>query len=175
MPSEAKFSVQQRYVLGLMIFVIYVMSAVYRSGFPLILTQMVYIPNSGTNSSSPNHPNDELICPMRHSTPKYETTILNDIKIGDIDNRYQWSQEFQGIILSSMFWGNIVSKIPGGSFISYNIDSFEEFIVSNSTYSRWHLSAAVWRENSFIDCGFFVGNCAVRHTASSRLWWVCCI
>lgn len=29
-------------------------------------------------------------------------------------NRYQWSQEFQGIILSSMFWGNILSKLPGG-------------------------------------------------------------
>lgn len=75
MSSQTDFLVQQRYVLGAMIFVIYGMSAVYRSGFPLILTQMVYIPNSGSNSSSSDS-NGELICPIRHSTPKNETTKL---------------------------------------------------------------------------------------------------
>lgn len=126
-------SVQQRYVLGAIIFIIYAMSAVYRSGFPLIFTQMVYLPNVGSNRSS-NKSNGELICPIGHSTAKNETTnsvrikillakncllifclfILNHIKIDAIGNRYQWSQEFQGIILSSMFWGDIVSKLPGG-------------------------------------------------------------
>lgn len=52
------------------------MSAVYRSGFPLILTQMVYIPNSGSNSSSTDS-NGELICPIRHSTPESETTTTS--------------------------------------------------------------------------------------------------
>lgn len=68
---------QQRYVLGLMIFVMYGMSAVYRSGFPLILTQMVFIPNSGSNSSTSSDSKGELICPIRHLTPKNETTSLN--------------------------------------------------------------------------------------------------
>ena len=65
--------VQQRYILGAMIFIIYGMSAVYRSGFPLILTQMVYIPNSGSNSNSSDS-NGELICPIRRSTPKNVTS-----------------------------------------------------------------------------------------------------
>lgn len=63
------FLVQQRYILGVMIFIIYGMSAVYRSGFPLIFTQMVYIPNSGSN-----HSNGELICPIRQSTPKNDAS-----------------------------------------------------------------------------------------------------
>lgn len=69
---KTEFRVQQRYVLGAMIFLIYGMSAVYRSGFPLILTQMVYIPNSESNNNSSDS-NGELICPIRHSTPKNTT------------------------------------------------------------------------------------------------------
>lgn len=65
--------IQQRYILGAMIFIIYGMSAVYRSGFPLILTQMVYIPNSGPNSNSSDS-NGELICPIRQTTPKNHTS-----------------------------------------------------------------------------------------------------
>lgn len=70
-PVECR--VQQRYILGAMIFIIYGMSAVYRSGFPLILTQMVYIPNSESNGNS-SVSNDELICPIRQSTPKNTTS-----------------------------------------------------------------------------------------------------
>lgn len=71
--SQTVFLVQQRYILGAMIFIIYGMSAVYRSGFPLILTQMVYVPNSASNSSSSNS-NGEMICPIRHSTSKNDTS-----------------------------------------------------------------------------------------------------
>lgn len=71
--TQTIFLVQQRYILGVMIFIIYGMSAVYRSGFPLIFTQMVYIPNSGSDSIS-NDSYGDLICPIRHTTPKNDTS-----------------------------------------------------------------------------------------------------
>lgn len=78
--SQTGFQLQQRYVLGAMIFIIYGMSAVYRSGFPLIFTQMVYIPNAGSNNGSSDS-NGELICPIRHSTAKNEATSSVRINI----------------------------------------------------------------------------------------------
>lgn len=32
-------------------------------------------------------------------------------------NRFLWSQKLQGVIVSSFFWGNIVSQIPGGVLV----------------------------------------------------------
>lgn len=38
-------------------------------------------------------------------------------KVGDNSNRFQWSQQLQGIILSSFFWGYILFEIPGGILV----------------------------------------------------------
>lgn len=58
-----KFEVQQRYVVGTMAFLVLALIYSLRMCFPLILTQMVYIPNvdmDGTTIES----NGELICPI---------------------------------------------------------------------------------------------------------------
>lgn len=39
------------------------------------------------------------------------------LKIADGGNRFQWSQQLQGLILSSFFWGYILSEIPGGILV----------------------------------------------------------
>lgn len=41
----------------------------------------------------------------------------SSFQIADNADRYQWSQELQGAILSSYHWGNLVSQIPGGMLV----------------------------------------------------------
>lgn len=88
-------------------------SFVLRMNFPLLLTQMVYIPNLDTNNNESDLAG-ELVCPIRSSRPRNETSILvrnisgykmqskllflNHFQIVDNNNdRYQWSQELQGM------------------------------------------------------------------------------
>lgn len=138
MSSQTGFLVQQRYVLGLMIFVIYAMSAVYRSGFPLILTQMVYIPNSGSNSSSTDS-NGELICPIRHSTPKSETTTTSlSVNILSTKNWILFACLFnfnENAFLNQDWWHwqslSVVARVSGYNFV---IDVLGKYLIENS---RW--------------------------------------
>lgn len=39
------------------------------------------------------------------------------MKAADNSNRFQWSQRLQGIILSSFYWGYILTEIPGGILV----------------------------------------------------------
>lgn len=86
------FQVQQRYVLCAVLFLSLGVTFTLRMIFTLILTQMVYIPNVDLNNSS------------------YSSSNSND-------GRYQWSQELQGIILSSFSWGNLFSQLPSGILV----------------------------------------------------------
>lgn len=66
---------QQRYVVVVMMFLSMTFTFLLRMSFPIVLTQMVYVPN--INSSSPMNAtasNDELICPI-------ENHMLNDTTI----------------------------------------------------------------------------------------------
>lgn len=53
--------------------------------------------------------------------PPYEDELIaiqNDQPIPTVvsvtSERYDWSQELQGLILSSFYWGYVVSHVPGG-------------------------------------------------------------
>lgn len=123
-----------------------------RMSFPIVLTQMVYIPNTNSSSSinATTDSNSELICPVKNhmlnSTtndpdPMVSFSVIYSIKIElifakknnsivhtffvywsytwqtDKHERYQWSQQLQGVVLSSFYWGNILSEIPSSILV----------------------------------------------------------
>lgn len=76
------------------------------------ITQMVYVPHAHENGSIITN---EDVC------PPYEdelNAINNDQPIPTLisvtGEKYDWNQELQGLILSSFYWGYIVTHIPGG-------------------------------------------------------------
>lgn len=75
------------------------------------ITQMVSLPHANENGSIISNPD---VC------PPYDDEILaikNDQPfptIGSATERYDWSQELQGLILSSFYWGYILTHVPGG-------------------------------------------------------------
>ncbi|XP_055326919.1 putative inorganic phosphate cotransporter [Sitodiplosis mosellana] len=107
--------VQQRFVLATMMFLALGVTFAIRISFSLVLTQMVYIPNANANANNGTaDPNGQQICPIKdESTSPNQTTS----SVGDNSNRFQWSQQLQGIILSSFFLGYILSEIPGGILV----------------------------------------------------------
>lgn len=71
----------QRYVLAAMIFWFLAIIYALRIGFPLILTQMVYIPNVDVNSDTIEG-GGELICPVDkdiYSRPQNETSESDQV------------------------------------------------------------------------------------------------
>lgn len=45
--------------------------------------------------------------------PAGNETIVDDDEQGNTDAIYEWSEALQGVILSSFYWGYIVTHIPG--------------------------------------------------------------
>lgn len=107
------FQVQQRYVLAVNIFLTFGMTFALRMCFTLLLTQMVYVPNTNIINNNTIDINDELTCPIQYSRPKNESFLVHESSSETKSDRYLWSQKLQGVIVSSFFWGNLVSTIPG--------------------------------------------------------------
>lgn len=61
-------AVQQRYVVVVMMFLSMTFTFLLRMSFPIVLTQMVYIPNINSSSSmnATTDSNSELICPVKN-------------------------------------------------------------------------------------------------------------
>lgn len=74
------FSVQQRYVLAVMMFFGLGVTFALRLSFSLVLTQMVYIPNANNKTADSN---DELVCPI-----KYEYTSQNETAISSVRKKF---------------------------------------------------------------------------------------
>lgn len=66
--------VQQRYVLASMMFIVMGVAFALRISFPLLLTQMVYIPNLNSNNDT-NQTKDGLSCPVKHTSSQNNTTV----------------------------------------------------------------------------------------------------
>lgn len=64
---------QQRFVLTGVLFLALGVNFTLRMIFPLILTQMVYIPNAGSDNNTSSS-NGELICPIRYDPPAKDET-----------------------------------------------------------------------------------------------------
>lgn len=137
---------QQRYVVVVMMFLSMTFTFLLRMSFPIVLTQMVYIPNINSSSSinATTESNNELICPVKNHMlnnttidpdPLVSFSVIYSIRIKeqfaqfycsllfhltfqtDKHERFQWSQKLQGIILSSFYWGNILSEIPSSILV----------------------------------------------------------
>lgn len=67
------FQVQQRYILAANLFLTFGVACALRMCFSLILTQIVYVPNTGANVHESNI-SDELTCPIKYSRSHNGTT-----------------------------------------------------------------------------------------------------
>ncbi|XP_046627283.1 putative inorganic phosphate cotransporter [Neodiprion virginianus] len=92
--------VQQRWVFAVMGCLAITVSYAMRITLSLAITQMVTTVESSSNSTTV----DENTCSGTVSASSNSNT-------GDT---YEWDEYTQGIILSSFYWGYIVSQVPGG-------------------------------------------------------------
>ncbi|KAJ6644335.1 Sialin [Pseudolycoriella hygida] len=102
--------VQQRYVLTVALFFGITIAIAERSVMSMAITRMVEIPNLNVTSSSKE---DKAICEAPHWAVNTSsgTTITDQAQQGV---KYSWTQEQQGMILSSFFVGYILTQVPGG-------------------------------------------------------------
>lgn len=73
------YSVQQRYVLALMMFLGLGVTFALRLSFSLILTQMVYIPNANENNKTADS-NGELVCPIKYEYLSQNETTTSSVR-----------------------------------------------------------------------------------------------
>lgn len=71
------------------------------------------------------------ICPADNKTFT-EDEDGNEINEGV----YEWSEALQGVILSSFYWGYIITHIPGGFISKVNLISNFKFAV---LFNRWNV------------------------------------
>lgn len=104
-------AIQQRYVLTLMAFLALVNAHAMQTNLSMTITQMV-IARDGRNETEQNHTRalqSSQVCP----TDAYGIATDGD-SLKDTDLHFEWSQEMQGIILSSFYWGYVLAHLPGG-------------------------------------------------------------
>lgn len=106
------FIIPQRVVSALMAFSAVALAYMLRISLSYAITQMVSSPHAHENGSVILNPD---VC------PPYEDEIIaieNDEPIPTVNSvtteKFYWSQELQGLILSSFYWGYILTHIPGG-------------------------------------------------------------
>ncbi|XP_063916931.1 sialin-like isoform X1 [Zophobas morio] len=92
------FVIPQRYVLGIMGFLAIVNAYTMRVTLSVAITEMVE-PSNGTTHHDPNACSGSL---------SNSSTVTNPDKL------YPWTSTQQGLILSSFYWGYVVTHIPGG-------------------------------------------------------------
>lgn len=68
-----EFPVQQRYVVVVMMFFSLMMTFSLRMSFPIVLTQMVAVPNINPAVDTSNASNSEIICPVKHHMIQNDT------------------------------------------------------------------------------------------------------
>ncbi|KAK9502635.1 hypothetical protein O3M35_011367 [Rhynocoris fuscipes] len=93
--------VLQRYVISTLCFSGLALAYIMRFCLGLVITEMV-VPIHVTN---PNHYDPEA-CPFDNST----ININKNQERGE----FYWSESIQGLILSSFFWGYVITQVPGG-------------------------------------------------------------
>lgn len=78
------------------------------------ITQMVLLPHAHENGTIIANPD---ICPPFEdelNAVENNQPLPTLISVTLADDRYDWSQQLQGLILSSFYWGYILTHIPGG-------------------------------------------------------------
>ncbi|KRT78184.1 membrane transporter [Oryctes borbonicus] len=91
------FIIPQRYVLGIMAFLAVVNAYTMRTALSVAITEMV-LPTSSEAS--------EDVCFVNDTAEDSSSSTNN--------NLYDWDETTQGLILSSFYWGYVLTHIPGG-------------------------------------------------------------
>lgn len=99
MSANAVFIIPQRVVLAIMGFLALVNAYTMRITLSVAITEMVRKPTY-------NMSGDHAICLPDPVAPGGLPVVDNGI--------YDWSQELQGVILSSFYWGYAITHLPGG-------------------------------------------------------------
>lgn len=71
-------SVKQRYVVVVMMFFVMAMVFALRMSFPIVLTQMVYVPNIHSNSEKNHSTSAEIICLVKSHMIENVTNFVSD-------------------------------------------------------------------------------------------------
>ncbi|XP_055295735.1 putative inorganic phosphate cotransporter isoform X2 [Sitodiplosis mosellana] len=106
------FIIPQRVVSALMAFSAVALAYMLRISLSYAITQMVIPPHAHENGSIITNPDvcppyeDELVAIENNQPIPTVVSVTTD--------RYDWSQELQGLILSSFYWGYILTHVPGG-------------------------------------------------------------
>lgn len=106
--------IQQRYVLTFMAFLALFNAHAMRTNLSITITRMV-IANPIHNQTDQNYSNVQSspVCSTDDDGPfNNDFDFIDPIEMHD--NHFQWSQEMQGIILSSFYWGYVLAHLPGG-------------------------------------------------------------
>ncbi|GJQ72217.1 hypothetical protein Trydic_g3308 [Trypoxylus dichotomus] len=93
--------IPQRYVMGIMGFFAVVNAYTMRISLSVAITEMV-IPINSTDYDNPDS------CPFPNNTGNSSNAVTDEDKL------YDWDQTTQGLILSSFYWGYVVTHLPGG-------------------------------------------------------------
>ncbi|XP_030754260.1 putative inorganic phosphate cotransporter isoform X1 [Sitophilus oryzae] len=99
------FLIPQRYVLGLMGFLAIVNAYAMRVTLSIAITEM-------TNSTHSSNNTYEDYCNVGVSNSSDTNVVTNP------DLLYDWDEKTQGIILSSFYWGYLITHLPGGIIAS---------------------------------------------------------
>lgn len=76
------------------------------------ITQMVLQPHAHKNGSIIEH--DDICPPYEDEINTTQAVSSMPTVISTTIGKYDWSQQLQGVILSSFYWGYILTHIPGG-------------------------------------------------------------
>lgn len=98
-----------------MAFLAVALAYMLRISLSYALTQMVLMPHATENGTVIHNPD---VCPpyedelfeMNNKDPIAATSSAHIMNA----EKYDWSQQLQGVILSSFYWGYILTHVPGG-------------------------------------------------------------
>lgn len=116
-----------------MAFLSIVMAYMLRVSLSYAITQMVMQPHANDNGTIISDPD---ICPPFEDELSGEGDDQQAVSVHPVTNidRYDWSQSLQGLILSSFYWGYIVTHVPVRSVTSMFL-SLEVALISTFFFS----------------------------------------